>query len=47
MEKANDLPVGVRVMAPVGDVLHSGVIAESRQITYKVKAWYASSSYHR
>ena len=29
MEKANDLPVGVRVMAPVGDVLHRGVIAES------------------
>jgi hypothetical protein len=29
MEKANDLPVGVRVMAPVGDVLHRGVIADS------------------
>ena len=29
MEKANDLPAGARVMAPVGDVLHTGVIAES------------------
>ena len=29
MEKANDLPAGARVMAPVGDVLHRGVIAES------------------
>ena len=29
MEKATDLSVGVRVMAPVGDVLHRGVIAES------------------
>jgi hypothetical protein len=28
MEMANDLPIGVRVMAPVGDVLYSGVIAE-------------------
>jgi hypothetical protein len=25
---ANDLPIGVRVMAPVGDVLHRGVVAE-------------------
>ena len=29
MEKANDLPVGARVMAPVGDVvLHRRVVAE-------------------
>jgi hypothetical protein len=28
MEKANGLSIGVRVMAPVGDVLHRGVIAE-------------------
>jgi hypothetical protein len=29
MERTNELPVGVRVMAPLGDVLHRGAIVES------------------
>jgi hypothetical protein len=44
MDKADDLPVGIRVMAPVGEVLHRGVIAEFPADHPKVKTWYASSS---